>query len=88
MGVEEGAQQDRLEGGVQRIADLIADELSEQLRLGAPVRRIDHGKGTVRVFSDVGEARARRVTDFGELAEDGRLVRLTAFFRPPPPLTG
>ncbi len=44
VGTGEGAQQDRFHGGSQRIALLAAERLgSEQVRLGSPVRRIEHG---------------------------------------------
>lgn len=48
VGTGGGAQQDRFRGGSQRIALLMAEELgSECLRLGAPVRRIEHGDGVL-----------------------------------------
>ncbi|HST70484.1 MAG TPA: FAD-dependent oxidoreductase [Solirubrobacterales bacterium] len=44
LGTGGGAQQDRFHGGSQRIPLLLAEQLGEeQLRLGAPVRRIEHG---------------------------------------------
>ena len=44
VGTGGGAQQDRFEGGSQRIPLLLAEQLGdERLRLGAPVRRIEHG---------------------------------------------
>jgi monoamine oxidase len=52
LGTGGGAQQDRFHGGSQRIALLMADELGEErLRLGAPVRRIEHGKNGVTVHA-------------------------------------
>jgi monoamine oxidase len=48
VGTGGGAQQDRFHGGSQRIALLMAEQLgAERLRLGAPVRRIEHGPGGV-----------------------------------------
>jgi monoamine oxidase len=48
IGTEGGAQQDRFEGGSQRLALAMAEELGdEQVRLGSPVRRIEHGEGVV-----------------------------------------
>jgi monoamine oxidase len=53
IGTEGGAQQDRFEGGSQRLALLMAEELGEeQVRLGSPVRRIEHGGGGVVVQTD------------------------------------
>lgn len=48
VGTGGGAQQDRFEGGSQRIPELLAEQLGdERLRLGAPVRWIGHGDGDV-----------------------------------------
>jgi len=53
VGTSGGAQQDRFHGGSQRIALLMAAELGEErLRLGAPVRRIEHGGTGVVVHAD------------------------------------
>jgi monoamine oxidase len=53
LGTGGGAQQDRFHGGSQRIALLMAEQLgAEQLRLGAPVRRIEHGANGVAVHAD------------------------------------
>lgn len=50
LGTGGGAQQDRFHGGSQRIALLMAEQLGpERVRLGAPVRRIEHGDGEVVV---------------------------------------
>lgn len=65
LGTEGGAQQDRFDGGSQRIALLLAEQLgSERLRLGAPVRRIAHGEGGVTLEADGpgGESAGLRVT--------------------------
>jgi monoamine oxidase len=44
IGTNGGAQQDRFHGGSQRIALLMAEQLGpERVRLGSPVRRIEHG---------------------------------------------
>jgi len=56
IGTDGGAQQDRFEGGSQRLALLMAEELGEHLRLGAPVRRIEHGDEGVVVYADGGSA--------------------------------
>jgi monoamine oxidase len=48
LGTGGGAQQDRFHGGSQRLPLLLAERLgSERLRLGAPVRRIEHDGGVV-----------------------------------------
>jgi len=66
IGTDGGAQQDRFEGGSQRLALAVAEELgSERVWLGAPVRRIEHGGEGVVVHADGGSAgplsvRARR----------------------------
>jgi monoamine oxidase len=53
VGTGGGAQQDRFHGGSQRLALLMAAELGpEQVRLGAPVRRIEHGAGGVVLQAD------------------------------------
>jgi monoamine oxidase len=50
VGTDGGAQQDRFHGGSQRLALLMAAQLGEErLRLGAPVRRIEHGAGGVTI---------------------------------------
>ncbi|WP_208029385.1 flavin monoamine oxidase family protein [Rhabdothermincola sediminis] len=65
IGTRGGAQQDRLDGGAQQLAIGLATELDERIRLGHPVRRIDHGTdvgpgGGVRVVADGLTVRARR----------------------------
>jgi monoamine oxidase len=58
---EGGAQQDRFEGGSQRLALGMAEDLGEErVRLGAPVRRIEHGAGGVTVHAGDAIARGRR----------------------------
>jgi monoamine oxidase len=49
---EGGAQQDRFVGGSQRLALWLAEHLDGSVRLSAPVRRIEHGDGGVRVLAD------------------------------------
>ncbi len=43
LSTDRGAQQDRVVGGTWRISELMADQLGDRVRLGAPVRRIEHG---------------------------------------------
>jgi monoamine oxidase len=53
VGTGGGAQQDRFHGGSQRLALLMAEQLgNERLRLGAPVRRIEHGEEGVVLHAD------------------------------------
>jgi len=61
IGTEGGAQQDRFHGGSQRLALLMAEQLGAgRVRLGCPVRRIEHGGGEVVVHGDGVALRARR----------------------------
>ncbi len=61
IGTGGGAQQDRFHGGSQRIAEAMAAELGEQrLRLGAPVRQIEHAAQAVHVYADGVTVHARR----------------------------
>ncbi|HVD86736.1 MAG TPA: flavin monoamine oxidase family protein [Solirubrobacterales bacterium] len=51
-GTDGGAQQDRFHGGSQRIALLLAEQLgAERVRLGSPVRRIEHDRDGVVVHA-------------------------------------
>jgi monoamine oxidase len=56
-----GAQQDRIEGGTQQIAERVAKGLGRRVVRNAPVRRIVTGTGHVDVISDRYVNRARRV---------------------------
>lgn len=49
MGVDGGAQQDRILGGSALIADRMAQELGDVIQLGEPVRRIEHNDHSVVV---------------------------------------
>ena len=55
-----GAQQDHFPGGTQQIADKIAAELGERVRLGAVVSRIEWSDDAVAVTSSAGVVEARR----------------------------
>ena len=58
---EGGAQQDRFVGGSQRVPIRMAEELgAERLMLGAPVRRVEHGRDGVTVHADGVRAHGRR----------------------------
>ena len=58
---EGGAQQDRFVGGSQLVSERLADQLGDVVRLGSPVRRIEHGADSVAVAFDGAEVSARRV---------------------------
>ena len=60
LGTEGGAQQDRFVGGSQLISLRVAEGLGDAIRLGAPVRRIEHGPDGVTVHADGQVARGRR----------------------------
>lgn len=55
-----GAQQDRFVAGAQSVSLAMADGLAGPLRLGCPVRRIEHGPDGVAVHADGVTARGRR----------------------------
>ncbi len=52
VNVRRGAQQDRFAGGSQLVAERVAAQLGERVRLSSPVRRIEHGGPTIRVEAD------------------------------------
>jgi monoamine oxidase len=52
LGEEGGAQQTLVAGGAQTLAARLADRLGGAVELGAPVQRIEHGDGGVRLTSD------------------------------------
>ena len=54
-----GAQQERFVGGSQVVARRLADRLGAGVRLGHPVRRIEHAAGRVTVRADGLDVRAR-----------------------------
>lgn len=58
---EGGAQQDRLAGGSQVLAERLADRLGDRVRLSSPVRRIMLGDEGARVIGGAGEVEAERV---------------------------
>ena len=55
LGVDRGAQQDRVVGGTIRIAETMAAQLGDRVRLNTPVRRIVHDGDGVRVETTSGE---------------------------------
>jgi monoamine oxidase len=61
IGVRNAAQQDRIVGGTQLIAQRLAEALAEPVRLDTPVRRIAQGPDGVTVEGDDVVAQAQRV---------------------------
>jgi monoamine oxidase len=57
--VEGGAQQDMVAGGMQSLADGLAERLGDALVLGAPARAVEQGDGGVRVRADGVDVTAR-----------------------------
>jgi monoamine oxidase len=55
-----GAQQDRVVGGTQEIAERLAADLGDRVRLSAPVRRVAWSAGRVRIEADGVAVDARR----------------------------
>jgi len=55
-----GAQESRIVGGSQLIAGRLAKRLGRSVVLNAPVRRIDHGRGGVKIDTRRGLWRAKR----------------------------
>jgi monoamine oxidase len=60
LDVEGGAQQDMVEGGLQSLAERLAERLGDAVVLGAPVRAVDQRDGSIRAHADgtVVDARA------------------------------
>lgn len=56
LAVERGAQQHRVVGGAIRIAQALADQLGERIRLNAPVARITHDDAGVTVTTRDGDS--------------------------------
>ena len=55
LSTDRGAQQDRIVGGSIRISETMADGLGDRVRLGGPVRRIEHGDRRVVATTRGGE---------------------------------
>lgn len=60
IAVEGGAQQDVVVGGAWSLPEAVGEELSGELRLEQPVRKIVQDDAGVSVYTDVAEFRARR----------------------------
>jgi monoamine oxidase len=61
LAIEGGYQQDRMTGGAQRMADLMANDLGDALHLSAPVSSVDHDGATVTVRANGIDVRAQRL---------------------------
>jgi monoamine oxidase len=58
---EGGAQQDRLDGGAQRLPLGLADALGDRLRLAMPVSKIAQGRQSIAIVAASGEVEAKQV---------------------------
>jgi monoamine oxidase len=83
FGTEGGAQATRVSGGMQQVAERLANLIEDkvELRLRSPVRRIEHEGDGVVVHHDGGSVRARRAV----VAIPPKLAASLAF---DPPLEG
>ncbi|CAD5107878.1 flavin monoamine oxidase family protein [Zestomonas carbonaria] len=61
LGVRNGAQQDRIVGGSQRISEELAARLGDAMQLGQPVRALRQDATGVELVTDSGSHRAERV---------------------------
>ncbi|UVE17007.1 flavin monoamine oxidase family protein [Pseudomonas sp. LS44] len=61
LGVANGAQQDRIVGGSQRICTELAERLGTAVQLDQPVRALRHNASGVELITDSGTHRAERV---------------------------
>lgn len=61
LGVQNGAQQDRIVGGSQRICEELAQRLGDAVHLGQPVRLLKQSDSAVELITDQGTHRASRV---------------------------
>jgi monoamine oxidase len=59
--VEGGAEQDMVKGGMQTIANKVAEKLGDAVYLETPVRKINHNANGVEVISDKVIVNAKRV---------------------------
>lgn len=61
LGVQNGAQQDRIVGGSQRICEELAQRLDDAVQLSQPVRLLRQSDSAVELITDQGSHRAARV---------------------------
>ena len=88
VGTGGGAQQDRFHGGSQRLALLMAEQLgAERVRLGAPVRRIEHGEDGVTSTRRLCHPRVTKVVGSWWSRRGGRSSRSRRRWRGASPTT-
>jgi monoamine oxidase len=80
MGIKGGALDSKFAGGMQQVAQRMADELGERVVLGAPVRKVVQDGDGVRAITDTGEFEAKFLII---AAPPGPLARIV--FEPPLP---
>ncbi|HEY8767834.1 MAG TPA: flavin monoamine oxidase family protein [Dehalococcoidia bacterium] len=73
ISTEGGAQADRFDGGMQLVAERVAAELGDRVRLSAPVRRIVQDAGGVTVEADGISVKAERCVVTAPPALAGRI---------------
>jgi monoamine oxidase len=73
ISTEGGAQADRFDGGMQLVAERVAAELGDRVRLSAPVRRIVQDAGGVTVEADAATVKAERCVVTAPPALAGRI---------------
>jgi monoamine oxidase len=73
ISTEGGAQADRFDGGMQLVAERVASELGDRVRLSAPVRRIVQDAGGVTVEADAVIVKAERCVVTAPPALAGRI---------------
>jgi monoamine oxidase len=73
ISTEGGAQADRFDGGMQLVAERVATELGDRVRLSAPVRRIVHDSNGVTVEADGISVKAERCVVTAPPALAGRI---------------
>ncbi len=57
--ITDGFQQDRIAGGMQQVAQKLADSMKKNIVLRSPIKRIEQRKGDIIAYSDRGRFRAR-----------------------------
>lgn len=61
LSIDQGAQQDRIQGGAQLPAERLADQFRDRIRFNAPVRQITQDESGVQVQYDGGQIQAKKV---------------------------
>jgi monoamine oxidase len=73
ISTEGGAQADRFDGGAGLVAERVAEQLGDSLRLGSPVRRITQSNGDVAVEGDSFRVTGKRAVVTAPPALAGRI---------------